>query len=158
MTEPNQKTPDNLHFDCIDNLPSKQLLSSLLDLHLRVFEGQTRDSLLAEIAYQQDRRLITWLALDQHQVVGYKMGYERKPGHFYSWLGCVDPEYRGCGIASALMNRQHEWCRQQGYRAVRTQIYNQWRTMLLLNIRHGFDIVGTQQGTHGLLIVLEKKL
>ena len=30
--------------------------------------------------------------------------------------------------------------------------------MLLLNLRHGFDIIGTMQGTRGLTIVLEKQL
>lgn len=30
--------------------------------------------------------------------------------------------------------------------------------MLILNLRHGFDIVGTMQGKHGLTIILEKQL
>ena len=56
------------------------------------------------------------------------------------------------------MRQQHNWCRQNGYHTVRTQTYNQWRDMLVLNIKSGFDIVGTVQGTRGLVIVMEKKM
>lgn len=144
--------------DCVDSLPAP-LLHSLLDLHGSVFAGQTRDEVKAEIAYQTERGLfLVNLALTDGRVIGYKAGYERKPGHFYSWLGCVDPTFRGRGVADTLMRRQHDWCRQRGYHTVRTQTYNQWRGMLILNLKHGFDIIGTQQGTHGLIIVLEKQL
>ena len=158
MTERNQKIADSLQVELIEGLPLMPRLSSLIDLHQRVFTGQSSDELLSEMTYQLSRRLTTVLAIDNDRVVGYKMGYERKPGQYYSWLGCVDSAYRGKGIASGLMQYQHDWSRSQGYATIRTQTYNQWRSMLLLNIRYGFDIIGTQQGTHGLLIVLEKKL
>lgn len=146
-------------YQCIKGWPSDQLLASLLDLHERVFTGQTRDGVMAEMDYHHKRGLfLVNLALVDERVIGYKAGYERKPGHFYSWLGCVDPMHRGQGVADTLMRQQHDWCRQQGYQRVRTQTYNQWRGMLILNLKHGFDIIGTQQGTHGLIIVLEKSL
>jgi hypothetical protein len=34
--------------------------------------------------------------------------------------------------------------------------YNHWRDMPALNLRYGFDVVGTQPGKHGLMILLEK--
>lgn len=115
--------------------------------------------LLADLQYQQQRQPVqAWLAYADGMLVGCKLGYERKPGHYYSWLGGVHPEFRGRGVAAELMRRQHAWGRAQGYRAVRTHTYNRWRAMLLLNLRHGFDIIGTVQGSHGLTIVLEKAL
>jgi GNAT superfamily N-acetyltransferase len=112
-----------------------------------------------DLRYQQQRQPVqAWLAYANDRLVGCKLGYERKPGHYYSWLGGVHPEFRGQGIAAELMQQQHAWCRVQGYRAVRTHTYNRWRAMLLLNLRHGFDIIGTMQGPHGLTIVLEKQL
>ncbi|MFC4767956.1 GNAT family N-acetyltransferase [Effusibacillus consociatus] len=108
---------------------------------------------------QSKSRLFTLLALKEQLVVGYKIGYERKLGHFYSWLGGVDPSFRKQGIASELMRRQHEWCRRNGYRSVRTHTKNKWRDMLILNIRHGFDIIGTLTDAKGeAKIILEKKL
>ncbi|MFE1243145.1 GNAT family N-acetyltransferase [Fictibacillus sp. NPDC058756] len=37
-------------------------------------------------------------------VIGYKMGYESDKRKFYSWLGGVDSQHRGQGIAAKLMN------------------------------------------------------
>jgi GNAT superfamily N-acetyltransferase len=115
--------------------------------------------LLADLRYQQQRQPVqAWLAYAGGQLVGCKLGYERQPGHYYSWLGGVHPDFRGRGLAADLLRRQHAWCQAQGYRAVRTHTYNRWRAMLLLNLRHGFDIIGTMQGPRGLTIVLEKQL
>ncbi|WP_022824024.1 GNAT family N-acetyltransferase [Hymenobacter norwichensis] len=135
--------------------PLRQTVLALLSAALE----STTEELEADITYQQQRgTLQIWLALAGEQVVGCKVGYERKPGHYYSWLGGVHDDFRARGIAQRLMQQQHAWCRQQGYHCIRTQTYNRWRAMLLLNLRQGFDVVGTVQGTHGLAIVLEKQL
>lgn len=130
----------------------------LLALLATVFSTSPEEQ-AAELRYQQARGPVhIWLAETAGRPVGCKLGYERKPGHYYSWLGGVEPAFRGQGIAAQLMRQQHAWCRQQGYRRIRTQTYNQWRAMLLLNLKAGFDIVGTVQGSHGLVLVLEKEL
>lgn len=149
----------NLQYQLHNGLPTESMLTSLLDLLTAVFNNQSRDEFLSDLTYHHHRTpMLTLLAVNNEQVVGCKLGYERKPGHFYSWLGCVSPAYRGRGIAAELMRRQHDWCRQNGYHTIRTQTYNQWRNMLILNIRAGFDIVGTVQGKRGLTIVLERKV
>lgn len=138
-------------------LPPASLLTSLLHLLAGVFDNQTAAELQAELTYQLNRTgLQTLLAVVDGQVVGCKVGYERKPGHFYSWLGAVHADFRGQGIATELMRRQHDWCFQHGYYTIRTQTYNRWRQMLVLNLRFGFDIVGTVQGKRGLTIGMEK--
>lgn len=143
----------------VEGLPDGPLFESMLTLHLQVFTDQTRDEAVADMTYHARRGpFLCLLALINGQVVGYKIGYARKPTQFYSWLGCVSPDFRGRGIASELMTRQHNWCRQNGYLTIQTQTMNRWRTMLLLNLRHGFDIIGTQQGHRGVIIVLEKSL
>ncbi|ADB38858.1 GNAT family N-acetyltransferase [Spirosoma linguale] len=140
-------------------LPSEPHLTSLLALLEGIFSNQSAAEIQAELTYQASRTgLQIILALADGQVIGCKLGYERKPGQYYSWLGGVHPDFRSHGIASELMRRQHDWCRQEGYQTIRTQTYNQWRSMLILNLRHGFDITGTLQGKHGLTIVLEKRL
>ena len=149
----------NLQYQLHNGLPTEFQLTSLLDLLTSVFDNQSPTELLSNLTYYCHRApMLTLLAVDNEQVVGCKLGHERKPGHFYSWLGCVSPAYQRQGIAAELMRQQHDWCRQNGYHTIRTQTYNQWREMLVLNIRSGFDIVGTVQGKRGLTIVLEKKL
>lgn len=146
-------------FRFLPNLPSDgPEWQRLLALLATVF-STTPEEQAADLRYQQARGPVhVWLAEAGGHLVGCKLGYERKPGHYYSWLGGVESDFRGQGIAAELMRQQHAWCRQQAYRRIRTQTYNQWRTMLILNLRHGFDIVGTLQGVHGLVIVLEKEL
>ncbi|GAB4024424.1 GNAT family N-acetyltransferase [Spirosoma gilvum] len=147
----------DIQYTSVSTLPQEPLLSSLIDLLDVVFSSRSR--LLTELSYQESRTgLQIHLALVEDRVIGCKLGYERKKGHFYSWLGGVHPDFRGQGIASELMRLQHDWCLVQGYQVVRTQTYNQWRSMLSLNIRFGFDIIGVTQGKRGLAIVLEKRL
>lgn len=141
------------------SLSASSQQEQLLALLLLIFTETPPAETEAELRYRQARGPVqVWLAEVKGQLVGCKLGYERVPGHYYSWLGGVLPAYRGQGLAAELMRRQHTWCLEQGYGRVRTQTYNQWRAMLLLNLRHGFDIIGTLQGTYGLTIVLEKKL
>ncbi len=147
-----------IQYNHFAGLPPEPLLSATLTLLTGVFANQSPADTSAELTYYSGfPAMQTWLAVADGRVVGCKLGYERKPTQFYSWLGCVDAAWRGRGIASALMQQQHDWCRQGGYQTIQTQTYNQWRSMLVLNIRAGFNIIGTAQGKHGLTILLEKK-
>jgi predicted GNAT superfamily acetyltransferase len=146
-----------VQYQFIENQLSSQTLEALLELHFQVFSGQPREELIQEM--KEAPRLLTIIAYQNQQMVGYKMGYRRKEGHFYSWLGCVSDEFRGQGIASKLMQLQHEWCKTHGYHTIRTMTYNRWRNMLILNLKHGFNIVGLLADTAGEpKIILEKKL
>lgn len=104
-------------------------------------------------------KLVFNIALVGEEVVGFKIGYELDRNKFYSWLGGVHPDYREHGIASKLMEQQHQHLRENGYKTVQTKTMNKWRGMLLLNIKNGFDIVVTYTDEKGLhKIILEKKL
>lgn len=141
----------------IEGLPGGAILESLLELHDRVFGTGQSQLLLQEAAGRP--RLLTIVALRDGRVVGYKIGYERKPGHFYSWVGAVAPEFRRRGIGSELMRRQHTWCRARGYRTIRTKTKNKWKDMIILNLRHGFDIIGAYTDETGEpKLILEKRL
>ncbi|KAA9349907.1 GNAT family N-acetyltransferase [Larkinella humicola] len=147
------------HYEMYDGFPPETTLQGIIQLHQRVFTGQTPEQLFQEFEEMKNRRLLTIVATDDQTIVGYKMGYQRKPGHFYSWLGCVNPDYRRQGIAGELMRQQHDWCKTKGYQTVRTHTRNQWRDMLILNLRHGFDIIGTVTSTNShTTLVLEKTL
>lgn len=135
-------------------IPNQLIMNSLLQLHECIFE----DTTLAEKLKQKPKILII-VALKEAEVVGYKIGYEIDNKTFYSWYGGVHEEYRGQGIAEQLMKRQHQTLIEAGYHIVQTKTRNKWRNMLILNIKHGFDIVETftdQDGIHR--IVLEKTL
>ncbi|NBB20752.1 GNAT family N-acetyltransferase [Runella sp. CRIBMP] len=146
-----------IEYKTFTNQLPEAVLEAVLTLHFQVFEGQERSQLIQEI--NETPHLLTLIAYENDDVVGYKMGYRRKEGHFYSWLGCVLPTHRGQGIAGHLMELQHEWCRANGYHTVRTMTYNKWRNMLILNLKHNFNIVGIFADNPGApKIVLEKNL
>jgi GNAT superfamily N-acetyltransferase len=90
---------------------------------------------------------------------GFKIGYRQDPDTYYSWLGGVLPEFRGTGIAAALMQHQHDWAKTHGYRFIQTKTLNRWRSMLILNLKSGFDVIGTYSGVDGIVrIILQKVL
>ncbi|MCA1037941.1 GNAT family N-acetyltransferase [Bacillus infantis] len=138
-----------------DEMPKQEVLNKILTLHAAIF-GET-DQLEKKMA-DKPKRLVA-SAIYQDQVIGYKVGYEMEENKFYSWLGGVDAKYRGKGIASRLMEMQHEYIKGCGYRVIQTKTMNKWRHMLILNIKHGFDVLETyidEKGRHK--IILEKKL
>jgi GNAT superfamily N-acetyltransferase len=132
--------------------------SPVFDLYRRIFGDEPGAAEEDRLDYAPGLHLL--LARNEEgQAVGFKLGYRDRPGRFYSWLGGLLPEYRGQGLARILMDRQHAYCRDQGYRFIRTQTRNRWRNMLILNLKAGFDVIGTQTNRKGeVIIMLEKKL
>ncbi len=148
-----------IQYETATTLPPEPQFTELIGLLAAVFTNQTPDAIRVDLLTATNYpALLVQLARLRDRIIGCKLGYEREPGLFYSWLGCVDSNFRGQGIAAELMRQQHDWCRARGYKTVQTKTYNQWRSMLLLNIRSGFDIVDTEPGRYGLKIVLEKPL
>jgi len=106
-----------------------------------------------------ERRL--WLAqfaVVGARVVGFKLGYGRRPERFYSWLGGVHPDFRRRGIARRFMVEQHDWCAARGVEVIETATTNGFRGMLLLNLHSGFDVVGTRTTDGQLSILMSKRL
>ena len=138
--------------------PDEQHKGMLFRLYEEIFAEPVSPKVVERIGSKP--RFLLLLALgDTGEPIGYKAGYEVEPGVFYSWIGGVLPACRGRGVAQALMQKQHDWCIENGYKTVRTKTMNRWRNMLLLNIRNGFDVVGTVTGADGILrIILEKNL
>lgn len=93
------------------------------------------------------------------RAIAYKLGYELDDRTFYSWEGGVLSEFRRLGVASALMKAQHEWCRAQGYKKIETKSQNRFKEMLILNLKSGFEVIGTHLAEKDKIkIILEKNL
>ena len=93
------------------------------------------------------------------KAVGYKVGYSKGTGKFYSWRGGVLPEFRRLGIATDLLQAQESWCRKQGFNSILTKTRAQNSEMLLFTIGAGYKIVSTEvHPERGLMVCLEKSL
>jgi ribosomal protein S18 acetylase RimI-like enzyme len=138
-----------------DSMPEEAILERIIDLHNRIF-GESVD-LVKKM--ESKPQLLVNVALNDSQVIGYKIGYELDKRKFYSWLGGVDTRFRGHGVASKLMEQQHQFLKENGYHIVQTKTMNKWRSMLILNIKSGFDVISTYTNEKGLhKIILEKNL
>lgn len=138
-----------------DSLPDAFLLDSIVELHTEIFGAA--DNLINKMENKSQLLVIT--AMSGEKVIGYKIGYALDDTKFYSWLGGVDTDFREFGIGSTLMEKQHQYLREKGYSVVQTKTMNKWRSMLILNIKNGFDVMNTYKDEKGLhKIILEKNL
>ena len=140
-------------------VPQIDVLEKIQILSNSIFEfNDSAKELQTKLAAHQD--VLVQVAFDDSNIlVGFKIGYAEKKERFYSWLGCVDEEHRGKGIAKHMLEHQHSWCQKRGYKIVRTKTKNCFKAMLILNIKMGFDIIGTYTDSLGEpKLILEKKL
>ncbi len=126
-----------IHFNSI---PDGEILESLLILHKNIF-GES-DQLVKKM--EAKSKILIFVVLKDTKVIAYKIGYEIAHDKFYSWLGGVDQAFRKYGIGSRLIECQHQYLRDKNYKIVQTKTMNKWRNMLILNIKTGFDVVGTE--------------
>lgn len=144
-----------LNFKQFLEIPEQKIVDGILQLHESIFKDS--NALLEKI--KSKPKVLLNVALDQSTVVGYKIGYELDSHKYYSWYGAVHEDYRGKGIASRLLEQQHRFLVESGYKLVQTKTRNKWRSMLVLNIKNGFDVLETFTDDEGIhRIVLEKKL
>lgn len=135
-------------------MPEQQIFEGISALHHEVF--MNADHLRAKLSIVPNALVL--VASHNEEVVGYKIGYELTKDRYYSWYGAVSEGYRGRGIASELMKKQHQLIAEAGYTILETKTRNKWRNMLIANIKHGFDIVDTFQDDEGIhRITMEKR-
>ncbi|MFD1206182.1 GNAT family N-acetyltransferase [Sporosarcina contaminans] len=136
-------------------MPDEEIMQGILNVHDEIFQNATD----LERKIVEKHNVLVIAAIDSGKVVGYKIGYEQSPGRYYSWYGAVQEKYRGKGIASKLMKKQHQLIAEAGYSMIETKTRNKWKEMLILNIQHGFDIVDTFVDSDGIhRITMEKTL
>lgn len=97
-------------------------------------------------AAEYERRLqdvphLILVAYEGEKAVGFKVGYEREQGSFYSWMGGVLPAYRRRGIARQLALAQEAWATQQAYPFITFKTLNRHRAMLYFALSNGFNIM-----------------
>ena len=81
----------NLTYKRIRGKPDTITYEDIATLYSRIFEDADLAFFHERMSEKQD--LLTVLAYEDAQLVGFKIGYSYKPGVYYSWLGGVDPDH-----------------------------------------------------------------
>lgn len=91
-------------------------------------------------------------------MVGFKIAYAARSQRLYSWLGGVLPDFRRRGIGVQLMEFQHRWAKERGYLNVETGTIRNNVPMMILNLRSGFEIIGTYARSGKTRVLMAKRL
>ncbi len=130
------------------NLDEKNLFKNELEktwpfIHSIFTQNLSVEKILSQIA--DKNKFLLQLALLDDKPIGFKLGYELNNETFYSWLGGIEAKFRSLGIASVLMQNQYAWCKKNGYKKIQTKSQNQWKEMIILNLKNDFEIIGVEE-------------
>ena len=148
----------SIEYQSHEGMPNDETIGWIATISQEVFgSGMDAAELLSGLEGKQ--HILACLAFEGDAPVGYKLGYKVRNKYFFSWRGGVVPAARRRGIASELQRIQHAWCTDQGFRFINTLTEGHNAPMLMLNLQHGYHIVGTvfDRGQH-LKVVLQKRI
>jgi GNAT superfamily N-acetyltransferase len=127
--------------DAIIDIVGQEELPVIVKLYNQIFRP-ARDEESFQRRYLGRHNVLQMIARVGDRPVGFFLGFELKPGVFFTWFYGVLPDHRRQGIAAQIMDAVHEWARINDYDAIRFECHNQHRPMLHLAIAKGYDIVG----------------
>jgi ribosomal protein S18 acetylase RimI-like enzyme len=92
------------------------------------------------------------------RVVGFKAGYAMSESRYYSWLGGVHPDWQRRGIASRLMELQHDLIGKRGFEYIETATDESNAAMTRANLKHGFAICGLRSRPKRVQVLFSRRL
>ena len=125
-------------YELIEGLPKPEVLGEIIRVYEELFSDADQDFFIKRLKTHENSLSI--LALDQGRLIGFKIGYPVLNDTFYSWIGGVLPEYRKKGVANTLAQLQENWAIEKGLKRLKTKSMNQYKPMIMLNLKRGFDI------------------
>ncbi len=148
---------NNIIYKTIEGVPSEKLYQELANLYHYLFENADLKFFKQRIDVQLKALYI--LAYNGKSLIGFKIGYPYNAHTFYSWVGGVHPKFRNQGIAKQLAKIQEDCAKSKGFTKLRTKSMNQFKPMMILNLKNGFDIVNIYTNTkRQTKIVFEKNI
>lgn len=134
-----------INYKIEEKYPENGLVEGICSLHEKPYPKNIFESQL-----KHQKQVIGCYAFMGKRLVGYKIGFESRSRYFESWMGTVLPEFRRRGIATQLMEMQHNWCVNKNYKYITTNASYENNPMIILNLKSGFKICGTilDRGQH----------
>lgn len=148
---------NNLNFKIVEGIPISSDLKILENLYAEVFEDAQLEFFHKRINTKEN--ICSIIDFENNIPVGFKIGYYYNKDTFYSWVGGVVPSFRNKGIAKKLAQMQEQWAKKNNYLKLRTKSMNRFKSMMILNLKNGFDIVSVYTNdANQTKIVFEKNL
>ena len=148
---------NNITYKITEGIPDSFELKQLEGLYKSIFEDAKTDFFLKRI--QENEHLCSIIAFKNKTPIGLKIGYNYNKTTFYSWVGGILPGHRKQGIAKKLAKLQEQWAKEHYYSILRTKSMNQFKPMMILNLKNGFNIVNIYTNSQNQTkIVFEKNL
>ena len=154
---PNGMAKNSINYITVAGFPNESVHQDMINLYAEIFEDADISFFKQRIVEHQ--KLLSVLAYSNNVLIGFKIGYPYNKNTFYSWIGGVLPTYRQRGIASQLAVLQEQWVKENGFIALRTKSMNQFKSMMVMNLKNGFEITKVYTNSKGQTkIVFEKNL
>ena len=131
---------NNIEYTEIEDISDRRVIESIELLGSEIFGYFNLNNFCNRLQENIPFKII--IALENKELVGFKVGYRINNDIFFSWLGGVKQSYRRKGIANHLMILQHEWCQNNGFEIVETHTTQERQEMCLLNLKHNFKQTG----------------
>lgn len=125
-----------------------ELLQSIIKLTQQVPEFDSRYCVQDYMQRLNDKPLLIQFISVEGELAGFKIGYSERVGQFYSWLGAIIPEFRQLGLATALLNDQEAWAKENGFSSMEVKTYNRFAAMLQMLIRQEYKIAKLQNNAN----------
>lgn len=123
---------------------SKSFLIDFRDMTAAIFGGEADEEWLDGLSWRLENmpNATVFISYKSDVPAGYKAGYALSHDQYYSWLGGVRHDFRRAGIGQVLMQAQHQWLRENGYKCVETHVDQANDAMMMLNLLCGFKATG----------------
>ena len=145
-----------IEYRCFEGQPDAEVIDWIANINQELFSfGETAEHLSA--FFQNHQRILICMAFQEGRPVGFKVGFEDAPLSFESWRGGVVETARRQGVAMELVRLQHSWCEKNEFRVIKTTTNSSNVPMLILNLRNGFQVVGSFVNRRKHLKLLQEK-
>ncbi|MCF6294937.1 MAG: GNAT family N-acetyltransferase [Flavobacteriaceae bacterium] len=147
---------NSILYKTIEGIPDTEIYQDIVNLYSEIFEDA--DLKFFKKRVEKHAKLFSVLAYHDNKLIGLKIGYPYREDTFYSWIGGVHAEFRRQGVAINLAINQEEYAKTKGFTRLRTKSMNQYKPMMILNLKNGFDIINIYTNTKGQTKIVFEKL
>lgn len=147
----------NIIYRTFEGVPFPEVFEQLTTAYTSIFEDA--DISFFKKRFLEKEQLLSVIAFDDNEIIGFKIGYRYSTTTFYSWVGGVLPNYRQQGVAKQLAKFQEDLVVSKGYKSLRTKSMNRFKPMMILNLKNGFNITQVYTNAKGQTkVVFEKTI